>query len=267
MTTKGEKISQSKTRPYSNTVQRLKDCLDSSYTLLPNQEAIYVNTKTKLWFMHDSPFGIHYIYIAPYKIFSGRRCPRCGRHNALRKDTIWFKKKVLNILGPDYEVLGEYTTADKPIKLKHNKCGREYYKCPRVIIDSEIMCPYCHMTKGENLILQYLDKYSIQYEYQKTFSDLRDLSLLSYDFYLPKYNVLIEYQGIQHYSIYVSKHSKSLHWKMNLDTAINRFAIQNLHDDLKRDYAKRNGYYLLEIPYTDSTFAQVETCINNCLVK
>ena len=32
MTTKGEKISQSKTRPYSNTVQRLKDCLDSSYT-------------------------------------------------------------------------------------------------------------------------------------------------------------------------------------------------------------------------------------------
>lgn len=62
---------------------------------------------------------------------------------------------------------------------------------------------------------------------------------LSYDFYLPQYNVLVECQGIQHYE------------PIEYFGGEEQFKIQQEHDRRKREYAEKNGYKLLEIWYYD----------------
>ena len=107
-------------------------------------------------------------------------------------------------------------------------------------------CPVCKESHGEKYIRNYLDEHNIKYEPQKRFKDLKDKKLLSYDFYLPKYNILIEYQGIQHYES-ISFNNKD---KTDLEK-------QQLHDKLKREYAKNNGYKLLELHYSLDTQEKV----------
>jgi len=104
--------------------------------------------------------------------------------------------------------------------------------------DSHLMgegCSKCNKSKGENLIKEILTENNIQFEEQKKFDDLKDKRHLSYDFYLPDYNLLIEYNGKQHYK-------KNSFKKHNL-------LIQKHHDWLKRNYARKKGIKLLTIPF------------------
>lgn len=52
------------------------------------------------------------------------------------------------------------------------------------------------MSKGENKIEQILQDNNIKFERQKTFNDCRNINLLRFDFYLPEFDLLIEYDGI-----------------------------------------------------------------------
>ncbi len=72
---------------------------------------------------------------------------------------------------------------------------------------------------------------------------------LSYDFYLPNYNLLIEYQGEQH-----EKYTLVFH------TSKEDFNKQQEHDKRKKDYAKENEIELLEIWYWD--FDNIEEILN-----
>ena len=63
---------------------------------------------------------------------------------------------------------------------------------------------------------------------------------MSYDFYLPQYNLLIEYQGIQHEEFIEEFHK----FKRG-------FIIQKEHDRRKEKYAKDNNIELLKIWYYD----------------
>ena len=62
---------------------------------------------------------------------------------------------------------------------------------------------------------------------------------LTYDFYLPDNNLLIECQGKQH--------EKPIEYFGGEE----QFKIQQEHDKRKREYAEANGYKLLEIWYYD----------------
>ena len=74
--------------------------------------------------------------------------------------------------------------------------------------------------------------------------------LLTYDFYLPKYNLLIEYQG--------EYHDNSIPMQTDFE-----FAIQQEHDKRKKEYAINNGINLLEIWYWN--FKDIEYILNNIL--
>lgn len=86
----------------------------------------------------------------------------------------------------------------------------------------------------------------IKYDYQKTFDDLKDTQPLSYDFYISDQNILIEYQGIQHYQ------------PVNLWGGEAKFEYQQKHDKLKLDYARDHGYTLITVPYTEDTFSKIK---------
>jgi hypothetical protein len=101
-------------------------------------------------------------------------------------------------------------------------------------------CPACSESKGEKRIRKWLHENVTGFEPQKEFIGLVGTGggLLSYDFYLPKQNLLIEYQGEFHDG------NGNYYIKENLE-------VQQEHDRRKREYAELNNIKLLEIWYWD----------------
>ena len=116
-------------------------------------------------------------------------------------------------------------------------------------------CRLCSASTGETMVSSILKEKNIEYEFQKKFDGLvgEGRGQLSYDFYLPKYNTLIEYQGQQHYMIVDAFHATDRTLKKQIH-----------HDNLKREYAKENNISLIEVPYW-LTRKKVERLIANSL--
>ena len=100
----------------------------------------------------------------------------------------------------------------------------------------------CYKTsKGENKIKDILNELNIQYETQKQFPDLLGTNngKLRFDFYLPQYNIILEYQGKQHYdAIDYWGGQKGLQERQE-------------NDELKRQYCIKRQFKMIEIPYWD----------------
>jgi len=93
-------------------------------------------------------------------------------------------------------------------------------------------------SKGERAIIEILEQNNIQYERQKIYPKLKDKNFLPYDFYLPLYNTLIEYDGQQHFFC------KNSWW----DTE-EQYNITKKHDLIKNNFALENNIILIRIPY------------------
>ena len=145
--------------------------------------------------------------------------------------------------GNEFEIVSEYSGCDDPIKILHKRCGNisEYYRAGRIFTDYICPCKYCNISNGEKSIMNFLESKSIEYDYQKKYDDLIGLNggALSYDFYLPINNMLVEFQGKQHFE------------PIEYFGGQEYFEIQQEHDRRKRQYAKDNKIELLEIPYWD----------------
>lgn len=100
----------------------------------------------------------------------------------------------------------------------------------------------CVKSRGETKIANILNNNNIKFEKQKWFDSCRfpDTNWVAYfDFYLPSYNLLIEYDGDQHF------YSKGSGWN-------NEECLANLKrkDNFKNEWCKNNGIPLIRIPYT-----------------
>lgn len=102
-------------------------------------------------------------------------------------------------------------------------------------------CPACAESKGEKRIRQWLNDNHIKFESQKKFEHLVGIGGgdLSYDFYLPERNILIEYQGQFHDG---NNGKGNYYMTATLPT-------RKKHDEIKRNYAEKNYIELLEIWY------------------
>jgi very-short-patch-repair endonuclease len=60
-------------------------------------------------------------------------------------------------------------------------------------------CFRCNESRGERFIFNWLRDNDIEFIPQHTFPGLKDKALLRCDFYLPNENIVIEYNGLQHY--------------------------------------------------------------------
>lgn len=144
----------------------------------------------------------------------------------------------LNLEGNnEYELL-DYIGMQKPAKLRHKNCGFIFNirNLGDLFNKRNRGCPKCYQfkSKGEQEILAFLEKHNIQYIPQKTFAPLNK-SKYRFDFYLPQFNIAIEYQGEQHYR-------DNNFFKDNLN-------IVQQRDAVKRQYCLENNIELLEIPY------------------
>jgi very-short-patch-repair endonuclease len=103
----------------------------------------------------------------------------------------------------------------------------------------------------ENLLIDMDEKYFTQF----SFDDCVFIKKLKFDFYLPKYNLLIEYDGLQHFQP-VDYYGGESGYKMN-----------KLRDEIKNKYCKKTKINFLRIPYTYNTVQKIEKYILDFINK
>lgn len=122
------------------------------------------------------------------------------------------------------------------------ECGNEIDVNASFLTSGKVQSCGCIKSIGEANIQKVLQENNIYFKKEKTFEDLisNKGGKYRYDFYLPEYNRLIEFDGIQHYEC--SKSEKS--W----DTK-EKFEKTQKRDKLKNEYALSHNILLVRIPY------------------
>ena len=110
-------------------------------------------------------------------------------------------------------------------------------------------CPICNSPKGEDFIIKLLEELGIKFIHDesiwKPYNNLRP------DFFLPNYNLVIEFDGIQHFE------------PIEFFGGQKGFEKRKQKDREKNEYCKNNNIDILRIPYWD--FDNIEKIIKNKL--
>lgn len=186
----------------------------------------------------------------PASILYGCGCPKCAAKRVSEAQRMSHEQFIDNItkVNTDVEVLGKYNGSHKPILCRCTTCNHKWEATPSNLMGKH-GCPQCNSSRGEKEIRNWLNENGILYEAQKLFADCRDKRALPFDFYLPEYNVAIEYDGKQHFQ------------PMDYFGGENGFKYVTSHDKIKTDYCKNNNIRLCRIPY----YKNVAEELNNFL--
>lgn len=134
-------------------------------------------------------------------------------------------------------------------------CGKEYeIYASNLTQGNATSCGCIKESHGEQKIRLLLEQNNIEFINQKSFSDFRypeTKGVPKYDFFLPLQNILIEYDGEQHF-----------HPAFNWDTE-ERFLLRKQYDKLKNEYALKNNFILIRIPYTHYNNIIIEDLLEN----
>jgi predicted nucleic acid-binding Zn-ribbon protein len=189
----------------------------------------------------------------PNNLLKGKGCKKCGHKNSTKKRTKTHEDfvKELQLITDTIIPLEEYQQALTKIKFQCLECGRIWDVEPHSILQGK-GCLCGNASYGEKNITEYLTNNNIEFVPQKKFDNLLGVGgrQLSYDFYLPVYNLLIEYQGEFHDG------TDGLQIDGKLD-------MQQEHDRRKREYSINNNINLLEIWYWD--FDNIHKILNSHL--
>ena len=117
-------------------------------------------------------------------------------------------------------------------------------------------CPICKTSKGELAIMYYLIENNIDFEQQQKFEKCVHKRQLPFDFYLPDLNILIEFDGEQHFK-------PNGFGGKNKDKTMKRFQLTRKLDMIKSTYCINNNIPLLRIPYTEMN--NLETILDQFL--
>lgn len=100
----------------------------------------YINNTVNILFRHNcEECGYNEFEMTPKNFLKGQKCPICS-HDSY--NDYKFKKKVKELTGNQYEVLGEYINGNTKIKIKH-VCGNIYEVRPRKFLEGK-RCPNCN---------------------------------------------------------------------------------------------------------------------------
>nr|DAK83636.1 MAG TPA: restriction enzyme [Caudoviricetes sp.] len=133
-------------------------------------------------------------------------------------------------------------------------CGREFVTSIASFQNGKIRCSECakSISKYEFIFKSYLEKEHIDFIYQYSLNQCRDILPLPFDFYIKEYYCLIEVDGEGHYY--------PCHFnRISYERAVETFNITKRHDAVKNNFCQNNDIPLLRIPYwefKDDTFKQ-----------
>lgn len=232
----------------SKTALRLEPCkiMTELNSKLSNKfdfsESVYINNKTPLLVKCNKCGKKLKILVSNLK--AGHGCGYCTGNRGYNLER--FLNRIKN--KPDFYEYdyseAVYINTKTKIKITHSKCGNSFYQTPNNHLRKS--CPFCQSSKGQTEIAALLRSNNINFEIEKSFAGLTGIGggLLRFDFYLPDYNVLLEYDGKQHYEWIPGMMTKSA-WERLLK-----------HDRMKDQFAKNHRIKLIRLSYLDRPFQQ-----------
>lgn len=199
----------------------------------------YINSATKVLvtcYIHGD------FNIRPNDHLRGRGCKECGivsRTNKVKLGVTEFIKLA------NHKHLNKYTYNNT---LYINSSTNVLVTCPihgdfNVKPNNHICktsgCPACNESKGERIIRQFLTEHDIEFTPQKRFDNCKYKYRLPFDFYIPHLNLIIEYDGIQHFKPVEQWGGDE--YLMEIQTK----------DTIKNKYCLDNNINILRIAYTE----------------
>lgn len=203
--------------------------------------------------IHDYEWSAH-----PARLFNGNSgCPKCKKEKMHHKFALSqgeFEEKVTQI-NPNIRVIGDYYDRDTKIKCACKIHHNSFLTTPRQLLyKGGNVCPLCFQSMGEQRLIRLLQQYGFNVSLQHIFKECVYIKPLRFDAYDPKYSIAYEYQGEQHYQP-INFHG------YNIEKAKKDFEVNQIRDQIKRDFCNKNNIHLIEIPYWD--YENMESILQN----
>jgi hypothetical protein len=189
----------------------------------------------------------------PNNHLNGANCPKCAKINFQKNKTL----SQLNFIEKANKIHNNKYDYSKTNYISHKH--KINVICPTHGKYSQLAnshlnghgCPNCNESKGELKIKEILKKKNVIFIFQKTFNDCRNENnrKLKFDFYLPNKNILVEYDGRQHYEPIeyfggIISHEKLVEY-----------------DKMKNQYAELNKIKLIRISYME--YENIDEILNS----
>lgn len=207
-------------------------------------KAEYINAHTKLEIVcpkHGS------FWQNPDDHLSDKKCPICAlEENRGTKEQFIENARKIHGYKYDYSKV-EYINSNTPICIICPKHGEFWQKPHNHLIGKG--CKKCGNSKGEERIARVLENKNIKFIHDEACLDF--LGELRPDFYLPDYNLIIEYDGEQHFK------------PIEIFGGIERFKKTQKLDALKACLCEEHNIKLIRISYTQ--FDEIEKIIDSII--
>ncbi len=212
--------------------KRSNEIHNNEYTILGD----YINSCTNILMEHKL-CGSQFLQKPNNHLDNKNGCPEC--HKGVISNAIEFQKRSNEIHNNEYTLMGEYKNSQSKVLLLHKICGEMF----KQVVNNHLSgsrCIFCNSpSKGEIAIRNFLIKNNIRFEMHISFEGCRYKNPLVFDFYLPDYNLCIEFNGKQHY-FSVKRFGGDDALKLNI-----------IRDNIKIDFCPKNNLELFIIKYTD----------------
>lgn len=182
----------------------------------------------------------HGIFLmTPNALLNGHGCQKCDDEKSadrIRLTHQEFLQRCRKVHADKYNYPDEYKGGKTRIKIRCPKHGLFSQEPSNHLMGNG--CPICFDSSGERKVSRALENLKVPYVRQKKFPDLVHKKQLRFDFWLPSFKTLIEFDGIQHFEV-----SSFFGGQKALQQT-------RLRDRIKNTWAKKMRIPLIRIPYT-----------------
>lgn len=203
----------------------------------------YINNKTKVIIICE---GHGEFEQRPDNHIAGAGCTYCN-YKLSNKD---FIKKSNNIHNNKYLYHKTEYIGNKNLVTITCKRHGDFKQLARVHLDG-FGCKKCSESLGESKISRILEDKNIEFIREYKFNDCKNKYTLPFDFFLPEYNICIEYNGIQHYEpIEFFGGDRSFQYRKKLDL-------------IKSNYCEKNNMKLIIIKHDDNVYDTIDNYLKS----
>lgn len=220
------------------------------------------NDKNSMVIVKCNLFGHHKEMFPQTAVSIGKNniCPECCKTRDYKKkngeDLIDKINNILRNKNNSFSFFGSIDRNNKGIifyELICKNCGCSEWEREKYV--ESVKCKVCYPndTIGESRVIKYLNFQNITFKKQKKFPGLKNEMELKCDFFIPKLNLIIEYDGHQHY------------YPIDYFKGFKSFKNTIKCDWIKNRYALKNKINMLRIPFKE--YHNMETLIDDAITK
>jgi len=222
----------------------------------PNLEILLLNSKSKIDIICNKCNEI-FRQTVSHHLWSKSGCRNCygNKPNTIEK-IIKRSEKIHGKNRYSYPLIhNENISSFNKITIICNNCQNIFNQSVTAHLNKKNGCNKCNRSKCENLIESYLVSNNIEYIPQHEFNGCFHKKNLKFDFFLPKYNLCIEYDGEQHF---IPRRND----KDNL-----KFNSLKIRDNIKNEFCIKNKINLERISYRDNLQLKLKELLNKYSIE